>query len=61
MYGDDFEKQLIVLKNENIPTIILRSWGNLTPEKYQSLRKNPTWLKCTTKVCVGCYMNLTKM
>jgi len=35
LFNDDVENQLIVLKSRQIPTIIIRAWGNVSVEKYE--------------------------
>ena len=59
--GDDMEQKSVIVATENVPTIITRSWGNLTEEKYKQLKKNPSWLQLTAKVCDSCYVKLTEM
>lgn len=42
-----------------MPALVVKVWGNLTPEHYKKIRHNKSWLNLTTKVCDSCYLDYT--
>ncbi|KRX00119.1 hypothetical protein PPERSA_07226 [Pseudocohnilembus persalinus] len=45
----------------NIPGLILKLWGKISEETYQSLKQNISWLQLPTKVCDECYLLFTQV
>lgn len=43
-----------------MPALIVKVWGNLTPENYAKIKGNRSWLDLTTKVCDSCFLDYTK-
>ncbi len=44
-----------------IPALITKVWGAISMKEFENLKKNPSWMELTTKVCDKCYCMCTKV
>ena len=58
---DDNEGENYPEKSKKLPPIILNIWGRISEEKYNKFKSNSSWMDLTTKVCMDCYLNFTRM